>query len=271
VIASRFLCCITLVAQAQSSNGQTAPMPNPDALVVDIEARQRKMELLREDYTFRETVQTDELDAKGGVKKTSEEEREVFYVNGHRIARLVRKNGRDLNPGEEKSEQSRIRKLIEEYVKGPRGRTTYGEAGEVGLTGILSVMTISNPRRTTLNGRGTLAYDFVGNRHAKASGMAENASKKVAGTVWIDDADRAVARLEAAFSDTFRIGGGILASVQKGTSIRIEQSRVGEGLWMRTTSEIHLGLREFLVNAVRQNIRTRDVDFRKFDIGMVSR
>ena len=212
---------------------------------------------------------TDELGKNGAVSRTDQEERNVFFVNGYRIARLVRRNGKELNEGESKSEQDRVSRLIEKDMKAPPGHS-YNRRGEnAGISQILPLMKISNPRRISLNGRSTLAYDFVGDPHAKAHGMAEDAAKKIAGTVWVDEADREVARLEARFDDTFRIGGGFVASIQKGTSLIFEQSPLGRELWMPTASEIHLAARELLVKGVRQNIHIKDSDFRRFDVDVL--
>jgi hypothetical protein len=254
VIASMFL--------AQAS------IPEPATLVKEIEAHQRRMDELRENYTFREVTLTDELDANGAVKETESEERDVFFVNGYRIGILVKKNGKELSEGDRRSEKERVNKLIEKDLSAPRGHI-YNRRGEnAGVSQILPLMKISNPRRISLNSRDTLAFDFVGDPSAKARGLAENAARKIAGTVWIDEMDREVARLEARFDDNFRIGGGFLASIRKGTSLILEQSRLGPELWMPTVSEIHLSARELLVRGVRQNIHVKDSDFRRFDIGV---
>jgi hypothetical protein len=246
-----------------------ASMPDPATLVKEIEAHQRRMDELRENYTFHEITSTDELDPHGAVRAIESEERDVFFVNGYRIARLMKKNGRELSEGERAREQERIKGLIEKDMKAPPGRS-YNRRGENASVGqLLPLMKISNPRRVSLNGRSTLAFDFVGDSHAKARGLAENAARRIAGTVWIDETDREVARLEAQFDDTFRIGGGFLASIHKGTSLVFEQSRLGEELWMPTASEIHLAARELLVKGVRQNIHIKDSDFRRFDIGVL--
>lgn len=244
------------------------PMPDPEALARQIEAHQRKMDEIRENYTFHEVTLTDELDPKGAVKSTDSEERDVFYVNGYRVTRLLKKNGRELNEKESKSEQGRINKAVEEHMKEPPGHSFNRRGENTGVSEILPLMKISNPRRVSLNGRSTLAYDFIGNPHAKAHGMAENAARKITGTVWVDEADRQVARLEARFDDTFRIGGGLLASIQRGTSLIFEQSRISPELWMPSVSEIHLAARELLLKGVRQNIHIKDTDFRRFDIGV---
>ncbi len=240
-------------------------MPDPSVLVKQIEAHQRQMDDLRENYTFREIMLTDDLDAAGHVKSTDSEEREVFFVNGYRITRLVKKGGKDLSEGERRSEQKRVNALVDKDVHAARGHA-YNRRGEnVSIGEILALMRISNPRRIQFNGRSTLAYDFIGDPHAHAHGLAENAARKIAGTVWIDETDRDVARLEAHFDDTFRIGGGLVANIQKGTSLIFEQSRIGEELWLPAVSEIHLDARELLVRGVKQNIHIKDSDFRRFD------
>jgi hypothetical protein len=246
-----------------------APMPEPATLAKEIEAHQRRMDELRENYTFHEISLTDELDPKGAVKGIDSEERDVFFVNGYRIARLVKKNGKELSEGDRKSEQNRITGLIEKDMKSPAGHSFNRRGENVGVSQILPLMKISNPRRVSLHDRSTLAFDFVGDPHAKARGMAENAARKITGTVWIDETDREVARLEARFDDNFRIGAGFLLNVQRGTSLIFEQSRIGEELWMPAVSEIHLAARELLVKGVRRNIHIKDSDFRRFDIGVM--
>src|SRR5580692_3270797 len=246
-----------------------AQIPEPATLAKEVEAHQRRMDELRENYTFHEITLTDELDRSGTVKTTDSEERDVFFVNGYRIARLIKKNGKELSEGDRKSEQDRVNRLIEKDMNAPRGHF-YNRRGEnVGVSQILPLMKISSPGRTSLNGRITLTFDFVGDPHLKTHGLAEGAARKIAGTVWIDEADREVARLEARFDDDFRIGGGVLASIRKGTSLIFEQSRLGQGLWMPTVSEVHLSARELLVKGVRQNIHIKDFDFRRFDVGVL--
>jgi hypothetical protein len=144
-----------------------APMPEPAMLVKEIEAHQRRMDEVRENYTFHEITLTDELDSSGAVKRVDSEERDVFFVDGYRIARLVKKNGNELSEGDRKSEQGRIHALIGKDMKAPPGHA-YNRRGEnVGVSQILPLMKISNPRRISFNGRSTLAFDFVGDPHAK--------------------------------------------------------------------------------------------------------
>jgi hypothetical protein len=161
-----------------------------------------------------------------------------------------------------------VRKLVEKDTKNPLDHDSYRQGGDLEISRILEVMNITRPRRVSLNGRDCLAFDFTGDRHASAHGVALSAARKMSGTVWIDEADRQVARLEATLDDNFRLGGGLLATVQKGTWLRLEQAHVGQGVWLPASSEVHVMARELLVKGLRENLHFKDFDFRRFDVGV---
>lgn len=242
-------------------------IPDIETLLRDVQANQHKMEDIRENYTFHRTITEEDLDEKGAVIKTTVTEREFFFVNGRGIGRLVKKNGVPLSPQEEKKEEARVKNIVEIAMKAaPKARRGRGPAGLIGE--ILPMVKISNPRRISFHGRATLAFDFVGDPHAKGKGTEENAAKKMAGSIWFDERDRQVARMEVHFYENFRIGGGLLASIQKGSTIEIEQAPIGDGLWMQTSNDQHVNAR-IVVKNFRQNVHRKDTDFRKFNVDVL--
>lgn len=261
-----FLLTGAMFALASLLCAQT-PIPDTMALLKEVQAQQHKMDEVRENYTFHRTRLVDDVDQNGAVIKTSMQEREIFFVNGHQIARLVKREGVELSAAEQKSEDARVMKLTERFIKTPASRT--GLAGMVSQ--ILAVAQVSSPRRLPLKGRDTLAFDFTGDPSAHAHGTVQNAGKKLTGTIWIDEADRQVARLEFTVAENFHIGGGLLASVQKGSTITVEQSPVGQGLWLETGNEQHVSARLLVVKSFRQNVQVKDFDFKRFDVGTVQR
>jgi hypothetical protein len=245
-----------------------AQLPDPADLLAEVKANQHRLDQIREDYTFHMLRKTHELDKKGAVVKSASVEREVFFVNGRRIARLVARDGKPISPAQDKAEQERVQKLVENVLKGGRGGGPRPGARVGEISDILAVVKISNPRRVTLNHRPSLAYDFSGDPKAHSHDMEQSAAKKLSGTIWFDEADHQVARLEVYFDDTFHIGGGILASVQKGSSMEFEQAPVGDGLWMQTSSAEHLDAR-FVVKKLREDVHVTDYDFKKFNTGVI--
>lgn len=256
--------CAPALAQASPAKTATADAPIPDipTLMMQVQAHQRQLDKVRENYTFREILQTDDLDSNGQVKKTETEESEIFFVNGHHIERLVKKNGKDLSPDEQKKEQERVTKEVEKATKLDPNKSLHGD--EISISRILAIMKVSNPRRVSLNGRDTIAFDFIGDPHAQTHGLAEDASKKMAGTVWVDEKDREVAKLTVHFDDNFHVGGGLLANIQAGSSFQFEQAKINNELWLPTGGEAHVQARVLLVKGYRENLRFHDSDFQRF-------
>ncbi len=246
---------------------QTAPVPDVATLLKEVQDHQRQMDSIRENYTFHEIVRTDSVDGNGAVKESKSEESEVFFMGGHRIIRLVKRDGKELSARDAAKELERVKKEIDGYAKSPpvtqRGRG--GSRARI-ISRILPVAKMSNPRRITFRDRPTLVFDFSGDPKAKSKGMEQDIAKKLAGTIWIDEADKQVAHLELHFYDNFHIAGGVLASVQKGSSMVVDQAPIGDGLWMQTSSEDHLAAR-VVIKSLHENIHIQDFDYRKFDVG----
>jgi hypothetical protein len=96
--------------------------------------------------------------------------------------------------------------------------------------------------------------------------MSEDVSKKLQGTVWIDEADRQVAHLEVSFNDNFHVGGGLVASVQKGSSFRFDQELVNGEVWLPTEGGGTIQARFLLVKGIHQRFIERDYDYKRFRV-----
>jgi len=55
------------------------------------------------------------------------------------------------------------------------------------------------------------------------------------------------------FNDNFRVAGGLLASIQKGSNFRFDQALVSDGLWLPTGGEGTMQARLLMVKNVRQH------------------
>jgi hypothetical protein len=209
-----------------------------------------------------QTVQ--DVDAQGKVTKTETSENEDFFVNGHAIERTVKKNGQPLSGHEQQKETERVTKLVEKAEKTPPGQSIEGP--QVSISRVLEIMQLGTPRRESFRGRPTIVFDFVGRKDAKTHGLAEDASKKLKGTIWIDEADRQVAHLEVTFDDNFHVAGGLVANVQKGSNFRFDQAPVDGGLWLPTGGEGMMTARVLLVKNMRQRFSEKVYDYKRFKV-----
>ncbi len=255
-------------AQQPPPANPNGPLPDIRELMRQVVEHQRQLEKVRENYTFDSVQTVEDIDASGNVTKTETEEYNDFFVNGHIIERMVKKNGRLLSGGEEQKETGRVTKLIEKAQGTPPDQPLEGQ--EVSVSRLLDIMDVRNPRRQIFRGRPTILFDFVGRKDAKTHGIIEDASKKLKGTIWIDEADREVAHLEVSFDSNFRIAGGLFASVQKGSNFQFDQAPVesaaASGLWLPTGGQANMTARLLLVKNLRQRVTERDFGFEHFGV-----
>ena len=238
------------------------PLPDFPTLIAQVRDHQRQMESVQENYTFHEIDISQELNKNGSVKKTESEEYEIFYVNTHEVHRLLKKDGKDLDADQEKKEQDRITKYVEKAQQTPPGLAPNGEV-VISVGRILAMAKVSSPRREMLDGRSTIAFDFVGDPHAKAHNLAEEAARRTSGTFWIDEQDRQVRRLVAHLTDNVHGGFGLL-SLNKGSNLTFDQKLVNNELWLPTSANIYLIAHAVGVFGIRANIQVTDDDYRKF-------
>ena len=255
----------SLPARAQQgANSARPPLPEIHQLMHEVQEHQRQLDKVRENYTYTSLQTVQDLDSNGQVKKTELTEHEDFFVNSHAIERMVKKDGRPLDGHDEQKETERVTKMVEKAEKTPPGQPLEGP--QISISHLLGIMDVSNERLETLRGRPTIVFDFVGRKDAKTHGLAEDASKKLKGTLWIDEADRVVAHLEVSFDDNFHVAGGLVANVQKGSSFRFDQAQVNGEIWLPTGGEGNVQLRLMLVKGIRQHFTERDYDFKRFHV-----
>ena len=150
-------------------------MPNIRELMREVQEHQKKLDQVRENYTYTSYQAVQDLDANGQVKKTEATEYEDFFVNGHVIERKVKVNDKPLDEGAQQKETERVTKLVEKAEKTPRDKPLDGPS--ITVTRLLEIMDVRNERRELYRGDPTIVFDFVGRKDAKTHGFAEDASK----------------------------------------------------------------------------------------------
>jgi len=251
--------------ELKAADAAVSPVPDIRKLMLEVVAHQKQLEKIRENYTYRSSFTDDQIDSDGRVQKTETEEREVLFVNTHRIERTVKKNGKPLNDHDQQKEQERVNKLVEKAEKTPPGEPIDGQQS-ISIMHLLDIMEASNPRREVFRGRSTILFDFAGRHDVHTHGLAEDASKKLAGTLWIDEKDRQVAHMEARFTDNFHVGGGLLANVQKGSSFYFDQAPVNGEIWFPTGAEGRVQARVLLLKGIREHFVEKDSDYQRFSV-----
>jgi hypothetical protein len=267
-MAARRLATTALLVSALSApvvavpQSTAPPLPDVPTLINQVREHQLQMESIQENYTFHEVITNQMLNKDGSVKKMESEESEVFFVNTHEVRRLIKKDGKALDADQEKKEQDRVTKYVEKAQQTPPGQAPNGEV-VISVGRILAMAKVSSPRRETVDGRSTVAFDFVGDPHAKAHNIAEEAARHTSGTFWIDEQDRQVRRLVARLTDSVHGGFGLF-SLNKGSNLNFEQKLINNELWLPTSASLYIIAHEIGIIGVRANIQVTDNDYKKF-------
>jgi frataxin-like iron-binding protein CyaY len=257
-------------AAATKADEGERPLPDIPALMRAVEVNQRASEAIEKDYMYRSVQIAEETNGHGGVKKTENREYDVFWVNGVPVHRLTKKNGKELSAEEQKKESDQIDKEVakakEKRAKADEKGTDTGPRGEelVTVSRLLELGSFTNARRVQLNGRDTIAVDFTGDPKAKTKNRFEDVIRDLAGTVWVDEQDRMLVKAEGHFLNNFKVGGGIVVNIQKGTSFSMAQQKVNGEVWLPAMVAGHGHFRALLFVSFNGSFRAVESDYRKF-------
>ncbi len=273
------------------------PLPDVPALLKEVGKNEDEIDRLLEKYTYTETITSREFDPKGQMKVKESETFELTFYKGARIRRLVAKNGKPLTPKEDADAQKDVEKRIREIEKreaekerkeretaqkasknsgantdgDPNGDSPNSDSEDERkerptIADVLRASKLLNPRRERFRSRDVIVFDFEPLPGYKPKKNYEKLFGKMAGALWIDPIDKQVARVEARLVETYKIGGGMLASLKEGANFTFEQERVNQEIWLPTRAEINLGVRVLLFKGLNINQTITYGDYKRFSV-----
>jgi hypothetical protein len=243
------------------------------------------------DYTFTQKLTERELNDRGELKKETVKVYEVYPVADYGwVRKLVSENGTPLPPERAAKEEKRVGEELEKAVReapkmkekreraraemrkkqrakggGKGGGDADGEAGDdVEISTFLRAAEFVSPRRERLGGHDVIVFDFRPRAGFKPSTQAETIVTKLSGVVWVDPAERQVVRLEARLVDSFKVGGGLVASLKSGSAFVFEQTQLPDGVWLPRFAQINLSARVLLFAGVSVNQTEEYSDYKRF-------
>ena len=256
-------------------------LPDLKKLFEEIDANQKQIDKIKENYAGTRVQEETEYDKNGKMTKKDVREYTFFYLSGDEVSTLVKKDGKPLSDEEQKKENEKTQKRIEEIQKEDKKKESKEEKDkekgkeakdkdDPGIEMFLHVCQFVNPRRERFRGLDVLVFDFEPNPEYKAKNLEERVVQSLAGVIWVDEKAHDVARLEAYFVGDVKIAGGMLVNLQKGSSFVMEQAYLNNEVWLPTYEEVHAGVRVLLVKGFKMNEVTRYVDYKRFNVETVS-
>src|ERR1700691_273131 len=258
---------------AAGPDQDSRPLPDIPTLLRDIVRNQQALEDLRKLYTCRLTEEEDKTDSGGQVKSRSVNDYDVFYIGDDQVLHLLAKDGKPLGGDEKKQEDDRFNKRFDDLKKkqaqfagDPKKQAKKEEEDEAEVSDFLRAELFTNPRRDHFRGQEVIAFDFNGNPEYKPKKRIDGIIQKLTGVMWVDEQAREIVRLEARFAEGVKVGGGLLASLEKGSNFVFEQEKINDEVWLPSYAEVHFAGRIFVVK-LKQNSIDHYTDYKKFRVG----
>jgi hypothetical protein len=266
------LLALPMLIASQQENVIHRPLPDIKQLLNEVQENQKQLENLVDQYSCTEDEEVRELDKDGKVKKTIAKEYMDFYLGGQLVRREVKKDGKPLTDDQQKKEDSRIEKRIREYdqKKAAAGEDATNKKEKIDVSTILRVSNFSHPRWEEFRRQEVIVFDFAPNPAYKPRNRTEDLLHKLVGTLWVDDQARQVVRLEAHLSDSFKLAGGFLASIHKGSSLVMEQARTNGEVWLPSYVDAHFSARLLLLSSALGDYASNFSDYKKFRVETVT-
>lgn len=224
---------------------------------------------LARDYTYKIHDEIRELDSTGAVKSVHSTVDEVLYIGGKRYFRPLEKDGKPIAASEQRREQARLDRAVNEadrLTEAERDRRIAHEERDraksrAQFRDIPDAYDFKLLGETVIDGRG--AYEISATPRAGYNGELRGILRNLEGTLWIDKQDSIWVKFEAEVLKPFSLGW-FLARVAEGTHLSYEMMRVNNELWVPKDISLKASARLALFKKVNAEQTVTFTDYRKF-------
>jgi hypothetical protein len=215
-------------------------------------------------YTFDKRALLERLDAAERPIKSEEKTYQVTWIGGVPHNRLVKIEGRELSEQELKREQAREEKFQRRFVSADRHKMA-AQRETLVTHALLDRYEFSVKERVMLSNRATLVLTFKPRAgHLPSGAIHDRLLNRMAGTLWVDEADADTARLVVHLVEPLSLGWfGWLGSLSR-FELSLDRQRMPEGVWINKKLSMFLQCRK-LATALRFRLTEDSSGFERLE------
>jgi len=237
---SSMQCLLVMVAVSAALFAQTSAPENPQNQASVLDARQIVVQSLaaterswqaRDHYTFTERDQDRRLDSLGQLKSENVEVTRMILVNGIHFEQLMERNGKLPSAEELKKSDKALEKLKHETPEEQTVRLRKVQENRSFLQDLLEAFDFQLIGEEIVGGRSAYMLQSKPHPGYRPRGKYGKLFSKVEGKLWIDKQDFGWVRVDGEVTQSFSIGL-LVARVQRGSHIIMEQTCVGDAVWV---------------------------------------
>lgn len=165
------------------------------------------------------------------------------------VSKLVKTNGRPLDPQDSREEENRLRSLIDSPGQQLLRRREY-EEDEKRVTVVLGMLADAYLLEDAGEEDGCRHLRFRPDPSYVPRSMDARVMRSLQGDLWIDLRAKRLARIEAHFSQNVDFAFGLLGHIDKGGWFNMQRVQVSPSEWKTERLEIHLSGRAMLFKSL---------------------
>jgi hypothetical protein len=203
----------------------------------------------RDHYTYMERDEDRRLDSHGLVKSEDVDVTSMMLVNGARFEQLMEHNGQLPSAAQQRKLDSDLEKLKHETPEEQAARLHKDQENRSFLRDVLEAFDFQLIGEEIVDGRPAYVLQATPHPGYHAHGKYGNMFSKVEGKLWVDMQDFGWIKVDGQVTQSFSMGL-FVARVQRGSHIILEQTCVGDGVWVPKRLEVRASARILFVKSL---------------------
>src|ERR1700731_1326299 len=223
----------------------------------------------RNHYGFMERDEDRRLDSLGQVKSENVDVTRMILVNGARFEQLMEHNGQLPSAAEQRQSDEDLEKLMHETSTEQTARLLKDKENRAFLHDVLEAFDFHLIDEETIGGRAAYVFQATPHPGYHAHGEYGKMFSKVEGKLWVDKQDFGWIKVEGQVTQSFSMGL-FVARVQRGSHIILEQTCIGNAVWLPKRLEIRASARILFLKSLDLDRILTYPDYRSAADGLYS-
>jgi hypothetical protein len=196
----------------------------------------------RDHYNYTERDDDRRLDSLGQVKSENVDVIKMILVNGARFEQLIEHNGQLPSAKEQEKSAEDLDKLKHETPAEQTARVRKDQENRSFLRDLLEAFDFQLIGEEVVDGRPAYVLQATPHPGYHAHGKFDKIFSRVEGKLWVDKQDFGWIKVDGQVTQSFSMGL-FVARVQHGSRIILEQTCVGDGVWVPRRLEMRASAR----------------------------
>jgi hypothetical protein len=201
---------------------------------------------VRDHYTYMELGQDRRLDSSGQIESEDVDVTSMILVNGARFEQLIKHNGQPPSAEQQTQRDEDLDKLEHATPEEKAEQLRKDQDNRAFLRDVLEAFDFQLLGEEMIEGRPAYLLQATPHPGYHVHGKYGKLISKVQGKLWVDKQDFAWVRVDGQVTQSFTMGL-FVARVQRGSHIILEQTCVGDAVWLPRRVELRASAKIFFL------------------------